>query len=221
MMSNKIYSPKITATYLLADTLGHTKCSVKSYKEKIIKWLRKGIVEYYDSETSTSDIRISFNAMISLRIISLLRERKISFADIQNSEKWLKEATGHTHPFATKEIWENQKNIFVNLNNKLIVSNKYGQSVFKEIFEESLESITDLEFDANGSAALWKPYPHIMIRPNIQFGNPCIENTRIPTNSIYGMINGGDTYDDIADSYNISNELIKAAYEWEELLNTK
>ncbi|MCI0793520.1 MAG: DUF433 domain-containing protein, partial [Chloroflexi bacterium] len=50
------------------------------------------------------------------------------------------------------------------------------------------------------------------------FGSPCIAGTRVPTRTIWGMIEAGDSRDRVARSFNISQGDIDGAIYWEESL---
>jgi uncharacterized protein (DUF433 family) len=75
-----------------------------------------------------------------------------------------------------------------------------------------------LEFGAHHVATTWRPNEGVLIHPSIQFGTPCIEGTRIPTETIWALKQAGDSVEAMALMYGIEQRLVKNALEWEELL---
>jgi uncharacterized protein (DUF433 family) len=86
-----------------------------------------------------------------------------------------------------------------------------------ELVVRDLVNIHDMTFNS-GVADSWSPKTGILLRPNIQFGAPCIKDTGIPTHSIWRMYLGGDSVSFLADSYGIEEERINKALEWEDSL---
>ena len=64
-------------------------------------------------------------------------------------------------------------------------------------------------------ASSWEPSDCVLLQPQIQFGAPCIKGTRIPTRTIFGMIEAGDSVEWVARAYRISKDEAQAAYDWE------
>jgi len=53
--------------------------------------------------------------------------------------------------------------------------------------------------------------PRITVDPLIRFGKPVIEGTRVPVSVIVGAVAAGDSWEEIAKEYGITNEDIQAA----------
>ena len=63
-----------------------------------------------------------------------------------------------------------------------------------------------------------EPFAGVVLEPQVQFGAPCVKGTRIPTRTIFGMIEAGDSPEWVAEAYEISTSEVQAAYDWESLL---
>lgn len=53
--------------------------------------------------------------------------------------------------------------------------------------------------------------PRIVADPNVRFGKPVIEGTRVPVSLVVGKLGGGMTTDEVASEYGLSLEDIRAA----------
>ena len=161
---------------------------------------------------------VSFEDLISLRVIALLRASGISFPKIYEAERWLRKETGARRPFATEVIWTNSLEIFQLKGAELIAASLGGQYAMKELFESHPWPVAGLEFDDRKIAVAWKPSSDIILRPSIQFGEPCIVGTRIPTSAVRAMVKGGDSIEFLSESYRVEQTKLLHAIEWEERL---
>ena len=87
-----------------------------------------------------------------------------------------------------------------------------------ELLEPYLKRVHNypgLKFDINGLASLWRPHRSVALNPQIGFGAPCIEHTRIQTEVLWSLRNSGESVESLADMYEISREKVKAAIDWE------
>ena len=53
--------------------------------------------------------------------------------------------------------------------------------------------------------------PRVAVDPLIRFGKPVIEGTRVPVSVIVGAVAAGDSWEEIAREYGITEEDIRAA----------
>ena len=82
------------------------------------------------------------------------------------------------------------------------------------IIKDYLIPVSGLHFQ-DQVASKWSPQPGVMLDPSVQFGEPCIHDTRIPTSAVSSLVRGGDPPDLVARSYGISPDEITAALQWE------
>jgi uncharacterized protein (DUF433 family) len=77
-----------------------------------------------------------------------------------------------------------------------------------------------LRFDpTSGLATRWHPkekdYPHIVVDPKIAYGQPAIESTRVPTDTIFSSWKAEDgNYQAVANWFEIDEALVKEAVEF-------
>ena len=164
---------------------------------------------------------ITFEDLISMRVIAFLRTLKYSFAKIRAAEIELRKSTGHLRPFATDDIWADKagnSDIYSEMARHLLTATRHGQLAFMDLLRENLTSVHGLTFDEKGIASSWMPRKGIRLHPLIQFGRPCIDRTRIPTVDIAGMVFAGDSVRYLAGSYEIEPGQVEAAIAWEEEL---
>ena len=184
----------------------------------LIRWIHQGLAHPGLAGVTGRQLLLTFEDLISMRVIAFLRALNYSFAKIRHAEYQLRDVTGHLRPFATDDIWaekEGSKDIFGEMAAALLVATRHGQLAFRQLFQERLISVHGLTFDERGIAARWRPRSGILLDPKVQFGRPCISGTRIPTGEIAGMVGAGDSRAFLAKSYPIPQEQIEEAVAWE------
>ena len=167
-----IYEIRDAALYIKATMLTPTPYGITN--RRLIRWIRHGLTLPALSNTPGAQLTISFEDLISLRVIALLRASGIGFPKIYQAERWLREETGAHRPFATEVVWTNSLEIFQLKGADLIAASLGGQHAMKELFESHLWPVAGLDFDDRRIAVAWKPSSDIVLRPSIQFGEPCI-----------------------------------------------
>lgn len=215
-----IYEVSEAARYLLIDTR-QPDTRYKVGTRHLIRWIHKGLSHPSLMHIPGRQLLLTFEDLVSMRVIAFLRARNYSFTRIHEAEAIIRETTGHPRPFATDDIWADKggsSDIFTDLASALLVATRHGQIAFKQIIQEYLISTHGLTFDHRGVAVKWIPRSDILLDPLIQFGRPCLAGTRIPTASIIGMIDAGDTVEFLAKSYQISPRRIEKAIAWEQEL---
>ncbi|HLG71138.1 MAG TPA: DUF433 domain-containing protein [Chloroflexota bacterium] len=189
---------------------------------RLLAWVRRGMALPELAQVAGRELLLTFEDLISLRFVSLLRDAGYSLKHIRKAEDWLRQQTGDPRPFATRDVWKGKfrRELYVHLGGDLVSASKQGQHVFK-FWEDEVELILEhrrLDFDARGLARCWQPYPEVTLEPDVQFGAPCVTGTRIPTSAIAGMVKAGDTISYVARSYGLAEATVERALEWEERL---
>ncbi len=211
-----IYEIRDAALYIKATMSMPSPYTITN--RRLIRWIRHGLTLPALSNVHGTKLIVSFEDLISLRVIALLRASGISFPKIYEAERWLRKETGARRPFATEVIWTNSSEIFQLTGAELIAASLGGQYAMKELFESHLWPVAGLEFDDRKIAVAWKPSLDIALRPTIQFGEPCIIGTRIPTSAVWAMVKGGDSIGFLSESYRVDQTKLLHAIEWEERL---
>ncbi len=188
---------------------------------KLIRWIRKGLTSPDLIEIPGRELVISFEDLISMRVIATLRALGVSWKKIHKAEDWLRKQTDYPRPFAIERVWTETTDIFAEFHEGFIAASKGGQLVFTELVGDYLQSVQDMIFIPHNGiriADTWKPHPAVAMNPRIQFGEPCIEGTRIRTRILWQMWNGGDSTDYLERSFKLSEAQIDSALEWENRL---
>ena len=211
------YEISEAARYLCPD-IHLVNAGYKIHTANIIRWIRQGLADPSLIEVPGRQMMITFEDLISMRVVAFLRALNYSFPEIRKAEKLLRKNTGHVRPFATESIWAEKKgalHIFAEIYSILLAANKGGQLAFIEMVRGNLINVHGLSFDHRGVAYTWTPRHNILLHPRIQFGRSCILGTRIPTYDIAGMVESGDSVEFLSDSYQIPKEQIQSAVDWE------
>lgn len=181
----------------------------------LLRWVRQGLASPDLVKVPGHQLLIGFEDLISLRVISFLRAIGVSLQKVRTAELYLRGLTGHSRPLATEKLWTEAVDIFAENSSLLFAASKSGQLPFPELVREHLVNVHDMTFNSRGIANSWLPTSNILLRPDIQFGEPCIAKTGIPTKAIWRMFIDGDSITFIAQSYEIDEELVQRAIEWE------
>ena len=187
----------------------------------LIRWIRVGLTSPELVRVHGRELLITFEDLVSMRVIALLRALGVTWPKIHRAEQWLRQQTGYERPFAVKRVWTETKDVFAEFPVGFIAASRQGQIAFVEMFGEYLQPVRDMTFvRCNGVyvAATWTPHPHVIMNPRIQFGEPCVKGTRLPTQMLWRMYNGGDTISYLVRAFRISDEQIEYALEWEHRL---
>ena len=156
--------------------------------------------------------------MVRLRMIALFRSRKIPYASIRDAESFARDFTGHPQPFVTEPMWTHSSDVYLRVSQQYIAATRAGQLALP-LLEEFLEPAHHgMEFGPGDSAVLWQPESRVVIDPRIQFGEPCIKGTRIPTESIASLNDAGESSDRLTKLYGLNRTDVEAAIAWERRL---
>ena len=211
-----IYDSPEAARYLRAGSSWAGEYSLGS--STLIRWIRSGLASPELVGVPGRELLIEFNDLISMRIIIALRASGVPWREIRKTEQWLRETRGVKWPFATEFLWTGQGDLFAEWAERLVSGSRHGQAAL-DLLREYVTPVSGLLFsDETGLAVSWEPLAGVMLNPLVQFGAPCIKGTRIPTRSVCGMIEAGDSPERVAKSYGISPEELQAAHDWEQLL---
>lgn len=190
------------------------------------RWVRSGLPAPEARVAESKKLFLTFEDLISLRVIIALRIADFSLQHIRKVHRWLQEITGYPRPFALKDLWLSETEVFIEMEG-LLSATKQGQYAM-EFIKEWLQHIrrpTDSELDlafkrVNGReiASSWVSHPYVVLNPVVQFGAPCIEGTRIPTSAVWSMVRGGDKAETLAKDYGVPYFKVQSAIEWEKKL---
>ena len=167
---------------------------------------------------------MSFGAVVTSRAVSLLLSFGVSTDRIGMAHDYLKEETGLEYPFAWRRFWMESptasRHVYTKLNQLIVVASATGQLTFTDLLHGEVTRDWSMDFDGSVDelAASWSPASGVVIDPFVQSGAPCVEGTRTPTSSLYGCVEAGDSVENVADWFNLSETQVKDAIAWESRL---
>ena len=210
-----IYGLPEAARYLnVADSSRKAYPPVSS--SGVIRWTRRWLEMPAKDGVRGSELTLTFIDLISMRVIAALRGARVGWTNIKNFETRLRETAGVKKPFASEFLWTGRA--LADSKSSFAPNGRNGRTAF-ETLRRNLLPAHGLTFcEESGMAEFWTPARGVRLHPQIQFGAPCIEGTRIPTIAISSMVKGGDSRKFAARSYRISSESVEAAIEWERRL---
>jgi uncharacterized protein (DUF433 family) len=160
-----------------------------------------------------------FEDLVSLLVIAELWRRSVPTDDIRRGIKALADELGIERPLAhvdaPKRLATVGSAFFAHVG-EWADAGKGLQLAFKPMIEPVLQP---LEYDTIGIANLWRPLNNVTASPEVQTGMPCVEATRIPTSTVKGLVDAGESIDDIAFDYDLLIEQIEAALRFEAALD--
>jgi uncharacterized protein (DUF433 family) len=209
-----IYLPLEVSSYLLAAMPADVQPPTS---RRVLRWIRYGLLAPERRRAAGRDIVIDFEDLVTCQAITLLRRAGCSLAAILAAERYFSKLYGTRKPFAHHKLWYSPRDVYGKAGQLLVSGSLGGQIAFDFLFEW-LERLNDhLDFSTmTGTATYWQPTEGISLKPAVQFGQPCLDRTRIPTRSIWGYIAAGDSPRFIAESYGIEVSQVEQAVGWEE-----
>ena len=186
----------------------------------LAQWISRGMGWDEPVRVSSRDRVITFADLVRLRMVAMLRSRGIAYKAILVAEDYVRQLRGIPQPFITEEMWTAQSDVFIRFTDKLIAASQHGQIAFEEFMAEFLAPAHHgLSFAPGGNPTRWQPSPAVLIDPEVQFGAPCIEGTRIETRSLWSLKEAGDSVESLAEAFSVRRDQVAGAIEWERRLS--
>ncbi len=213
-----IYGIPEAAIYLAHTSPFATGNSISP--ERLRYWIRTSVPIISPLNLPMPRRLISFNDLISMRMVAIMLSRHVQLEDIRAAEHYLRETFDLEHPFISREVWTLGSDVFIQLGSYLLSASKGGQQAMTFLQDWIQRVELDMNFDADDMVESWNPYTDITLDPKIQIGMPCISGTRIPTRSIWRKLRAGDSPEVLADLYDLSHSQITHVVEWETRLES-
>jgi uncharacterized protein (DUF433 family) len=129
----------------------------------------------------------SFSDLVSLFVVRELLRRGVKPRKIRAAESWLRENEKTDRPFVRQDIKTDGVEVFYRdeiVPAQIEAASRKGQQALREAISDKLTSVNYQD----GIAAYWRPAPHVIVDPRVQFGSPVVIGTRIPTDAVYGAV---------------------------------
>ena len=127
-----IYVTTEAATYLTAtlrrDVQGEWFYRLNS--RQILSWIRSGLTSPGLAGTPGKDLILSFEDLVSMRVIAVMRSLGVSWPKIHRAENWLRQETQYPRPFAIQRVWTETVDVFAELPIGFVAASRHGQIVF-------------------------------------------------------------------------------------------
>ena len=210
----------MTDAALRAETCEKRRIYVPSTRH-FIRWIRFGLASPDLVNVNGRDILITFEDLVSMRVIAALRGAGVSFRSIRMAERTLRDQTGKPRPFASEALWTDTSDVFTGFQEVLMAVSRGSQLAF-EFMQHYVIALPGLLYE-DQMAASWEPREGVLIHPEIQFGKSCIKGTRIPTATVWGLVRASNEPEvamvpRVARSYNVEDEDIWKAVDWEDAI---
>ena len=181
----------------------------------IYSWIRRSA----DYQARGKHFALNFEQLIRARMIVLLRSQRLPLRTILSAESEMRRATRQPQPFVTEQLWSSSSDIFYYFEELMRTATRPHQLAFEKLIREFMTPINHgLEFDESGLTQRWRPMPGVLIDPEIQFGSPCIEGTRVETEALWSFHQNGEDIGSLAELYELDVEKVKAGLDWEGVL---
>ena len=175
-------------------------------------WIRRSA----NGPEQDEHVALDFAQLIRARMIVLFRTGGHRLSTILDAEASMRQTTRLPQPFITQPMWSSSSDMFYEFEEIIRVATKPYQLPFDLLIREYMTPVHHgLEFDQSDLAALWRPMPGVTIDPELQFGSPCVEGTRVETESLWSFHQSGEDAESLADFFALAVEQVKAALAWE------
>jgi len=166
---------------------------------------------------------LSYLQLIEVGVVAAMRKANVSLPRIRQAREYLSEAFNSAFPFAQYRFKTDGKSLFMDYDQivpadkeKLLDVNELGQLAWTPILSDLLQ---EFEYDSEiGTVLRWKVdgvESPIRIDPRIAFGSPHIGG--IPTWVLRDRWYAGEGVGDIAEDYELEDDLVTAALRFESI----
>jgi uncharacterized protein (DUF433 family) len=161
---------------------------------------------------------ISFTNLMELRFVALFWRAGVDLREIRSIMHEARRVLEHPHPFATKTIFRTDgRKIVAEIGRKNGIDSIYDlrsrNYEMRDVVMDSLKE--DVRYDPRGEAAAWHPRkrlaPHVVVNPNYSFGQPVLEQSRIPTETLAKAVKVEGSARIVAELYEVPIKQVREA----------
>ena len=190
----------------------------QDFQWRLLHWVDDKVMQRgrFDDGLPFPERFTTFEALISMRIVFLLWTRGVGIGLISRAEKRLIAEMGVPWPFASEAIWRCKTPEFPRFA-ALIAESKHGPEAMGFLEGWLEENADGLKFD-DGIACSWMAAKNVLIHGGVVSGSPCVAGRRIPTELFHGMLEDGDTVEEMVYAYDLTEDRVTDALGWEKRL---
>ena len=167
------------------------------------------------------NLSLSFYNLAEAHILAATRKSsEVSMQKIRNAIDYLGKTNGSQHPLLGHDFFTDGKELFVKRILETVNLSKKGQLAFKEIVDAHLDRIIT---DVSGWPTKIYPVRHhdiarkpVMIVPDVAGGHPITPHKGIRVAVLTNRKEAGESYQQIAEDYGLTESEVKEAIEYME-----
>ena len=192
-------------------------------KDRVARWAKdSGLGLRTITHFGTRRRFLTFQAMISLRMMAILRSQGVPWQRVNSAHEYASMLLDDEFPFATEIFWDDAPELTRDVNTDfletLVDSVKGAPSTFAEMRSTLIDDAGGLEFES-GSATMWRPAPDVWINPRFQGGVPCVDGRRVPTSVLRASVDAGLAVENVAEDFEVTAREVRSAIAWEHRLD--
>lgn len=168
------------------------------------------------------DPRLSFNNLVEAHVLRALRvEHHVPMGHVRKALDYAQRECGIDRLLIRKELLAAPGELFLKEYGRLLSLSRSGQFAMEKILEVFLRRVVR---DAEGFPLRLYPFTSpgtseermvVAIDPRISYGRPSIARKGVSTAILAERLNAGETVEDLADSYGLTEEEVKEAIVYE------
>jgi uncharacterized protein (DUF433 family) len=166
---------------------------------------------------------LSFIDLVEAHVFLLIRKRyRIPQRNIKAAREHLKRLKGGMAFLACKDFCVDSRQLYLELDGRLISLSERGQVVDREIISKGLKQ---LSYGSDGYASEFFPsidgkaQDSVMLSPTQNFGRLCIAKSGVSADIIAVRFVHGEKISDIAEDYAVSPDEVEEAIRWHNRLS--
>ncbi len=182
--------------------------------DTVADWHKAGTRKTLLSKDSKASL--SYMQLIEVAVVAAFRKAGASLANIRSAREYVANQFGSEYPFAEYRFKSDGKRIVMELQDidgekgkgKILRPDQGGQLAWHLI----LGRLAEFDYESQGIVIKWRvagPKSPIIIDPRIAFGAPTVDGT--PTWALSGRWNAGESVSEIADDFELKEELVREA----------
>jgi uncharacterized protein (DUF433 family) len=171
---------------------------------------------------------LDFHDVAELAVLAAFRRKGVELRDMRAAIKTAQEVLGaEAHPFCAHRLSTDGEVVFARIaavserDNPPLVDLVSRNRVMTEVISPIMETF---DFDGLSLPRRWWPRGHqtaVVIDPEIEFGEPVLARSHIPTNSLWTAVQQGDAMDTLAECRDLSLDEVHIAVQFERELRLR